>query len=78
LVDAPGVEPGSSATEPTASTCLTASTSRFRSGNHSGSERHSLLWIGRPELSQNRIRLGDTHRHTELLTSVTIARDVGI
>jgi len=78
VVDAPGVEPGSFAPALTASTCLTASTSRFRSGNHSGCERHDGLGIGRPELRQNRIRLGDTHRHSKLLTSVTIARDVGI
>lgn len=43
-----------------------------------GCERHGRHGIGRPELGQNRIRLGDTHRHSELLTSVTDFNVVGI
>jgi hypothetical protein len=48
-------------------------------GTDSDRERHGGLRIGRPELREKRIGLGDTHRHFELtVTSVTIARDVGI
>lgn len=43
-----------------------------------GCKRHGWLSIGRAELRQNHIRLSDTHRHSELLTSVTDFVVVGI
>lgn len=55
---------------------LPSSTIRFRREPATVRSGREFVRLGEP--SKNRVCLGDTHRHSELLTSVFIARDVGI